>query len=198
MISNQKKYVVGRFSGFTDANKALVNLSRAGFSVTQISLTSEDADRWQLDRAGERVQNNMKIGAIAGSILGSIIGCAVGLVMLASPQTDFILKDNSSSTTIAMTVAGAGVGTVVGVSISALGDREPPLNGDEDNSPSNRQDEFLMMVESTDDPTDRAKTIMNRSHSSQVWVIDRLHKFSLFTSSVCTARTSSSCCIFRY
>jgi len=176
MILRQKRYAVGVFFSYIDAESAPGELKRTGFPLAQISIVAKTADHdAQLDSAGVSdcvgEEAETATGAIVGSMLGAILGCLAGLGMLAVPGVGFIIVAvGTTGTSLATaTLAGAGIGAASGGLISAIAGSE--LSSDQARvAGGGGQSEFLVMVEGADDEVRQAESILNRSYSSKVWV----------------------------
>jgi hypothetical protein len=169
------KRAVGRFSYRVEAERALIELNHAGFSLAQISLLAKYADEEQseLDEFNRyfraEAQAEAAIGVTIGGMLGAILGCLASVGMLAIPGVGFIVAVGTGGTVITI-LAGAGIGAaslgLISIATSGfeIASKQAKLALD-----CCEQGEFLVMVEGTLEEVRRAKTILNRS-CSNIWV----------------------------
>ena len=175
MELGQTRYAIGRFSNRLEAEQVLGELKRAGFLVTQISIVAKVADRKQpLDArisawTGAEAQEKAAVGAIAGGMLGAIFGWLASLGILMVPGVGLLVVVGTTGTALAAIFAGAGIGAAGGGLILALATSEIASEPATVARASRGRDEFLVMVDGTDDEVHRAKVIL-RSSSSKVWV----------------------------
>ncbi len=177
MDLSQTRYAIGRFSNRLELEQALGELNRAGFLVAQISIVAKVADRNEpLDsskisaRTGAEAQEKAAIGAIAGGMLGAIFGWLASLGILMVPGVSLLVVVGTTGTALATIFAGAGIGAAGGGLILALATSEIPSKRATVARGSRWRDEFLVMVDGTDDEVHRARLILSRSSSSKVWV----------------------------
>jgi hypothetical protein len=162
MVVKQKRVAIGRFSHRSDMEHTLGELKKVGFPMAQISIVAKYAD------LKAQVDDIAAMAMLVGSVLGAIVGCLTGLGILGIPGVSLIVAAGSAGTAIT-TLAGAGFGLVSGGLISARAGlekvRSAKVAGDDIG-----QDEFLVIVDGTDDEVYWAKSILSQSHSIKVWV----------------------------
>ncbi len=176
MDLGQTRYAIGRFSNRLELEQALGELNRAGFLVAQISIVAKVADRNEpLDsskiraRTGAEAQEKAAVGAIAGGMLGAIFGWLASLGILMVPGVGLLVVVGTTGTALATIFAGAGIGAAGGGLILALATSDPSKQATVARG-SRWRDEFLVMVDGTDNEVHRARLILSRSSSSKVWV----------------------------
>lgn len=94
----------------------------------------------------------------------------MGIGVLVVPGVGPIVAVATSGTALAGTLAGAGIGLASGGLISALAGLGMTLGRASVESDRFSQDEYLVMVNGTDDEMSRAESILSSSYSSKVWV----------------------------
>ena len=176
MALQQKRVAIGRFSHRSDMEHTLGELKKAGFPVAQISIVAKYADlEAQVDGIGmsdcnfNEAQDDAAMVMFVGSMIGAIVGCFTGLGILATPGFSFIVAAGSAGTSV-MTLAGVGFGLVSGALISATSGLKKVSKSARVAGDDSRQDEFLVIVDGTDDEVYWAKSILSQSHSIKVWV----------------------------
>lgn len=126
-LGGQHKRAVGVFSSRQDAEHALNELNRSGFSMDKVSIIARDSSR-QEDIAGVGVSDSPSnkadegaaAGAITGGTLGGITGLLVGLGSLAIPGVGPILVAGEIATVLGTTLAGGAIGAAAGGLVGAL------------------------------------------------------------------------------
>ncbi|MBR8833410.1 MAG: hypothetical protein DSM106950_05050 [Stigonema ocellatum SAG 48.90 = DSM 106950] len=176
MALQQKKVAIGRFSHRNDMEHTLAELKKAGFPVAKISIVAKYADlEAQVDGVGmsdcnfNQTQDDAAIVMLVGSLLGAIIGSFIGFGILATPGVNFIVAAGSAGTAVT-TLAGAGFGLVSGSLISAIAGLGKVSNSARVAGHHSGKDEFLVIVDGTDNEVYWAKFILSQSNSIKVWV----------------------------
>ncbi|HEX6387683.1 MAG TPA: hypothetical protein VF177_23690 [Anaerolineae bacterium] len=117
--------VIGLFQDFNDAELAIEQLKRAGFTRDDIGilargyLVQEHLD----DDAGEEVLQGARTGALAGTGIGGILGLLASGVSVSIPLVGPLLAAGTLAATLGGAVAGAVYGSLIGALLS-LGMRE--------------------------------------------------------------------------
>jgi hypothetical protein len=116
--SNERAIVVGLFHNQANAEKAIEQLKRSGFSDSQIGVALKDRSRQQelIEGTGTEAAEGAATGAIGGGVLGGVIGLLAGVGALAIPGVGPIIAGG----TLASTLAGAGIGAAAGGLLGAL------------------------------------------------------------------------------
>lgn len=168
MALGQHKRAVGVFSSRQEAEYALNELNRSGFSMNKVSIIARDGNR-QDDIAGVDVSSGVgnkadegaASGAITGGALGGITGLLVGLGSLAIPGVGPVLLAGEVASTIATTVAGTAIGAAAGGLLGALvGLGIPEERARAYNDRVSRGD-YLVIVDGTDEEIARAENILS-------------------------------------
>ena len=179
MVLGQNRRAVRIFNNRIDAEHALHELNRFGFSVNQISMVALDVDlddqlggASMSDHIGNKalVYRTANCATITGSMLGAIGGCLVGLGILAVPLVGPIVAVGTSGTALTATLVGVGVGIVSGGLIEVLTDLGMTIDRARVYSDRFSTSEYLVMVDGTDSEVRRAESILCKSYSSKVWV----------------------------
>ncbi len=110
--------VVGLFERFEDAEKAVNDLYRQGFSPDQVNVIARDVV--VQDQVGGKSGYAVTEGAIGGTAIGGLGGLLLGLSALSVPGIGPVITAGSIFTALGSTAAGAGVGAVTGGLIGAL------------------------------------------------------------------------------
>jgi hypothetical protein len=175
--AGQKRAAVGRFSHRLKAEQAFSELKNAGFIVTQISIVAIADCETQMegaklsDRSGAEVKSEAAVGAIAGGMLGAIFGWLVSLGMLTVPGVGLLVAIGTTGAALTTIFAGTGIGAVSGSLVfSALAGLEMSSDQAKVVCSGGGRDEFLVIVDGTEDEVRRAESILSRHGSSQVWV----------------------------
>jgi heat induced stress protein YflT len=117
--SNQERgTVVGLFYDPAQAELAIRELKRDGFSDDEIGVLMQDRQKQQhlADTTGTKVSEAATTGAIGGGVAGGVIGLLAGVGALAIPGIGPIIAGGA----LASTLAGAGIGAAAGGLIGAL------------------------------------------------------------------------------
>lgn len=112
--------VAGLFERFEDAEKAVNDLHRQGFSPDQVNVIARDVVVQDQDQVGGRSGYAVTEGAIGGTAIGGLGGLLLGLSALSVPGIGPVITAGSIFTALGSTAAGAGVGAVTGGLIGAL------------------------------------------------------------------------------
>lgn len=168
MALGQQKRAVGVFSNRQDAEYALNELSRSGFSMAKVSIIARDADR-QADIAGVDVSGHVgnkadegaSAGALTGGTIGGITGLLVGLGTLAIPGVGPVLLAGELATALATTIAGGAIGAAAGGLLGALVGLGIPEERARVYNDRVSKGDYLVIVNGTEDEIARAEIILN-------------------------------------
>jgi hypothetical protein len=116
MAAKERSTVVGVFSDRAQADRAVEELRRAGFSNDQIGVAGREESHTSTTTAGEGTKAGE--GATAGAIAGAGVGGLVGLGILAGiiPAVGPVIAGG----TLAVILANAAGGLVIGGIVGAL------------------------------------------------------------------------------
>lgn len=175
-VFSSSKSAVG-ISHRIDVEHALGELKTPGLPAAEIYIVAKypECDT-ELEKVGnsncarDEDREDVATGIVGGGILGAVVGCLAGLGMVAIPGVGLIVAAGTISTTLATTVAGAGIGIVSGGLISALAYLQITSDQAKVVSDSCWQEQFLVIVHGTDDQVHRAESCLIQLRSSQVWV----------------------------
>lgn len=168
MALGQQKRAVGVFSHRQDAEYALNELSRSGFSMAKVSIIARDADR-QADIAGVDVSGHVgskadegaSAGALTGGTIGGITGLLVGLGALAIPGVGPVVLAGELATALATTLAGGAIGAAAGGLLGALVGLGIPEERARVYNERVSSGDYLVIVDGTEDEIARAEFILN-------------------------------------
>lgn len=168
MALGQQKRAVGVFSHRQDAEYALNELSRSGFSMAKVSIIARDADR-QADIAGVDVSGHVgnkadegaSAGALTGGTIGGITGLLVGLGALAIPGVGPVVLAGELATALATTLAGGAIGAAAGGLLGALVGLGIPEERAKVYNDRVSSGDYLVIVDGTEDEIARAEFILN-------------------------------------
>jgi len=156
----QKRHVVGTFPSRIDAEHARDNLNSAGFRMAEITVAKKTELDEQLDGPCTRCnledkpqERTATSGTITASMLGAIGGCLVGVGLLAVPGVGPLVAIGASGTAVVTTLAGVGIGIASCSLMEVLAGFKIP---------SEREGEYLVMVDDTDDEVRRAESILKQ------------------------------------
>jgi hypothetical protein len=167
MASQHLKRAVGVFSTRPEAEQALRELQHSGFSMNQISIIAQDADR-QGEIAGVEVQDGRgnkadegaATGAMAGGALGGLTGLLVGLGTLAIPGVGPIVLAGEVATALATTLAGGAIGAAAGSLAGALIGLGIPEERAKVYSDRVAQGQYLVIVDGSEAEITKAQSIL--------------------------------------
>lgn len=108
--------VVGMFEHAHDVDRAIGDLTKAGFVKSQIGVV---ARREVLKRAGLDISTGTEVGAITGATTGGIAGLLIGLGALLIPGLD-IVAAGTFLVAVGATVLGIVGGGIAGGLVGAL------------------------------------------------------------------------------
>ena len=177
MVLSQKRSAVGRFSHRLEAEQAFSELKNAGFLVTQISIVAKVADsETQMegaemsDRFGTELQSEAAVGVIVGGMIGGILGWLVSLGMLSVPGIGLLVALGTAGATLTTILAGSGIGAAGGGLIFSASAILESSDQAEVIGHGCEQEEFLVIIDGTDEKVCQAESILSRYGSKQVWV----------------------------
>lgn len=180
MVLIPHRRTVATFTSRQQAEQAIEQLYSAGFPTNRISLVSKDSELLeQLEEAirnkqlVEDIRNNLyryqgqtgntPCAMITGSMLGAIFGSLASIGVLTIPGVAPTLAVGSVMTALASTIAGAGIGLAGGGMISAcnnyMANKRKTLRSQSDR---HFGEEFLVMVDGTEEELHRAKSLLNK------------------------------------
>ncbi|MEO0409310.1 MAG: hypothetical protein AAF289_18355 [Cyanobacteria bacterium P01_A01_bin.135] len=167
---------LGVFPNRTTTASALQALRDSGFSMTDTSVITREANR-EADIAGvevtEKVGNQAEtgggIGAAAGGVLGGITGLLVGLGTIAIPGIGPALLAGEAATVLT-TVIGAAGGAVAGSLVGALIGLGVPEHRAKEYSDRVSAGDYLLMLKGSEVDLNRAEQVL-KQHNIQDWGI---------------------------
>lgn len=120
---SEKKMLVGMFNDRESAERSYNELSKRGYSQSEINLImSEDTRKKHFSDADDhsKIGNKAKEGAETGTLIGGVVGTAVGII--AAIGTSLVLPGLGLiiAGPIVAGLAGAGAGVITGGLIGAL------------------------------------------------------------------------------
>lgn len=165
------KIVVGMYDELSDAQKAVDELKRKGFSSDDISLVAGDTrgeyGKYLKDRDSSTVEDTSDgaaAGAGIGAVIGGLGGLLVGLGALAIPGIGPVIAAGP----LVSALAGAGIGAAAGGLLGALVDAGIPEEQAELYTEGVRRGSTLVTVRSADDRASQAVDILNRHNPIDV------------------------------
>lgn len=168
MALGQHKRAVGVFSSRHDAESAINELKRSGFSMNKVSIIARDADRQGdvagvdvQDRVGNKADEGAAAGALTGGTLGGITGLLVGLGSLAIPGVGPVILAGEIGTVIASTLAGGAIGAAAGGLVGALIGLGIPEERARVYNDRVGRGHYLLIVSGSDEEIARAEAILN-------------------------------------
>lgn len=177
MVAGQYRRAVGVFSTRREAELALNELKRSGFSMNRVSIIAQNADRQgdiagvDVDeRAGNKADEGAATGALTGGALGGITGLLVGLGALAIPGIGPVMLAGEVATALATTLAGGAIGAATGGLLGGLIGLGIPEERARVYSNRVAGGEYLVIVDGYDDEITKAEAILN-GRGIQEWGI---------------------------
>lgn len=181
MVVGIKKRAVGVFSNRADAESALHELKKSGFSMDRVSIIARDGNNQDdiagtevKERVGDKADEGAKTGAVSGSVVGGLGGLLVGLGALAIPGIGPIMLAGATATTLATTLAGAGIGAVAGSLLGALIGLGIPEERAKVYDERVKRGGYLVIIDGTDAEVATAEAILRRHN---------IEEFGIFNSS---------------
>ncbi len=167
-LGGQHKRAVGVFSSRQDAEHALNELNRSGFSMDRVSIIAQDASRQDdiagvgvSDQVGNKADEGAAAGAITGGTLGGITGLLVGLGSLAIPGVGPILVAGEIATVLGTTLAGGAIGAAAGGLVGALVGLGIPEERARVYNDRVERGDYLVIVNGSDEEIARAEAILH-------------------------------------
>ena len=117
METNKNKRVFGVYQNEADAQRAVDELTKLGYSSDEISVLSRSDTTMNVDGVETSTEAGLKGGAATGAAIGGIGGLLTSLGLLVIPGIGPILAAGP----IAATFAGAIAGTAIGGAIGTIG-----------------------------------------------------------------------------
>jgi hypothetical protein len=169
MVMGQMRRAVGTFATRGDAEQALHELQQSGFTMNNVSIIAQDANR-QPDIAGVDVQKDVgnqadegaATGALTGGAVGGLAGLLVGLGALAIPGVGPIILAGEVATTLATTLAGGAIGAAAGGLVGGLIGLGVPEHRARAYNDRVSRGEYLVIVDGTEPEIARAEAILSR------------------------------------
>lgn len=129
MALEDYKRAVGVFSNRAQAERAVKELRRAGFSMEDVSVVGRDVSQDEriagapvtdTPMLGNKAEEGAATGVAAGGILGGLTGLLVGVGALVIPGIGPVMAAGALATALATAVAGAGIGAAAGGLVGTL------------------------------------------------------------------------------
>lgn len=120
------KTVIGSFSDYSAANKAISDLKATGLTDADISVVAKETEKIKemTQKGSGQVADSTATGAVTGAGLGALTGLLVGLGALAVPGGFIVAGPIAAALgltgTAAATVTGTTVGTLAGGLVGSL------------------------------------------------------------------------------
>lgn len=121
-----RQTAVGLFDVRDDAEKAIRDLKKAGFTGDQIGVAMRDRNEQGnlVESTGTNAAEGAVTGAVGGGILGGLAGLLVGIGALVIPGIGPVIAGGALATAfgtaVGTAVAGAGIGAAAGGIVGAL------------------------------------------------------------------------------
>jgi hypothetical protein len=164
------KTVIGLFDRVSEAQSVVRDLIGTGFSRDDIGLIASDATgEWSRYKAATLegaapTPEEIGTGVSTGAVVGGLGGLLVGLTELAIPGIGWV----AAAGTLATTLAGAGVGAVVGGLHTAIDKLGVPKEQTGYYAEAVRRGGTLVSVRVPEDRVDEAEEIMKRHHAVDI------------------------------
>ncbi len=176
MNSTSHKRAAGLFHSRDKAESAVRDLKDSGYDMHKVSIVAKDADQIDgvetTEKIGNKADDGATTGALTGGTLGGITGLLVGLGTLAIPGIGPILLAGAGATTIATTLAGAGIGVAAGGLVGALVGLGIPEEKAKIYRDRVKDGSFLVMVNGTEAEIARADAIMHHHGIEEFGIYD--------------------------
>jgi len=119
MARNQRSTVVGVFTDRTEADRAITDLRKAGFTNEQIGLAGRHIEGSQV--AGTEEGTDWETGAVTGLLAGAGLGGLVGLGIMAGviPAIGPVIAGGTLAAILANAAGGAAIGGLAGALVGA-------------------------------------------------------------------------------
>ena len=176
---NQHRRAIGTFPNRTAAEQALNELRDSGFPMDRVSVVAQDANRDATiagadvsDRADNKADDGVKVGALSGGALGGLTGLLVGIGALAIPGIGPIMLAGAAATALATTAAGTAIGAAAGSLLGGLIGMGIPEERARAYNDRVSKGAYLVMVDGTDTEIARAATILNHRGIEEWGVYD--------------------------
>jgi len=162
------KTVVGVFDTISEAQRAVTDLTSAGFSRDDLSLVAGESDEAKSVIGGGQAGNEKSTAvprAAAGAGIGAAAGILAGLVALAIPGVGPVLAAGPLAATL---LGGAAVGAATGGLIGAMTGVGIPEEHAHHYAEAVRRGSVLVMVNAPDERAQEAAEVMNRAGAIDV------------------------------
>jgi hypothetical protein len=148
--------VVGVFSDRRQANRAIEELSEAGFTSRQICVVNCTQESQTAASGDFGPQTHADTGALLGPVVGAGLGGLVGLGIVAGlvPMIDLAIVSGGLITVLVSALVGSGMGGVVGTLVGW------GIRKEQGNHYENRPVAVTVQAAGR---TDQAQTILNRN-----------------------------------
>ena len=114
--------VVGLFTGYEDADRAVTDLTLRGFDRSTIGVVASEAAVAGRQDLVAKEPVDLVEGTSDGAVLGGLAGLLVGVVALVIPGVGPLFVAGALASVVTSTLAGAMVGGVTGGLFGALSD----------------------------------------------------------------------------
>ena len=170
---------VGTFPTRSAAEHALHELRDSGFVMDHVAVVAQDSNQADSlagveisDRAENKADDGVKVGAVSGGALGGLTGLLVGLGALAIPGIGPIMLAGAAATALATTAAGSAIGAVAGSLLGGLVGMGIPEERARAYDKRVSAGEYLVMVDGTDAEIGRAEAILSHRGVEEWGVYD--------------------------
>jgi hypothetical protein len=108
--------VVGVFTDRAQANRAITELSEAGFTAAQIGVANCNQQSRTLALDGVGPGTHADTGALLGPVVGAVLGGFVGLGIVAglAPEIGLAVVSGKLATVLICALVGSAVGGIIG------------------------------------------------------------------------------------
>lgn len=168
---------VGLFSNRSEAEAALIELSKSGFDMDKVSVVNKNSDTEKIegivgssDNSNDRVADSAGTGAKVGGIGGGALGIIAGLGILAIPGIGPVAE---IATVLANAVLGSAIGVAGGGLVGALvGWGLPEDKAKYYDERVHSSGDYLVMAEGNDSVIQAIQTVF-ANHNVRDWEVFR-------------------------
>jgi uncharacterized membrane protein len=160
--------LIGLFTNYQDAEKALESLKEAGFKDEAITLLTRNSTYKNDPEETESKENLSRMAsknAASGGVIGGLSGLIVGLGAIFVPGLGPVLASGALATAIATTAAGAGIGAAAGGIVGALIGQGVSEEEAEVYAEGVKRGGLLIMVRVEDGRTEVANTLLKNANA---------------------------------
>lgn len=183
-MKDKMQTIIGIFTNREDANNAVAELERIGYSTHDISIAFPQKQESIGTKGGTASEKNITSPIVSGAVIGGLGGLLLGIASLSISGTNSLFANGGASnifglpTTSAIIIGGLVIGALLGGIIGAIFGPKPQVEEvpvDSQMKVGSTHQAYLLAVPATPgENANQARTIFEQYNADQVRSINEV------------------------